>query len=243
MKTYLIKKRNTAFLLLASLFIFSSCDDEVLRGHGDVVSRTRPVGNFSAVDAGGEFEIYLKQGPAEDILLEGQANVLTEVSTHVRNNKLYIEFDRKRVRLNRPVKIYLTTPELTGISVSGANSVRGLNEFQVDDLDIRASGNSTIYLNVKNAHTIESDISGSVNMELNGDAQHQEIDISGSGNIQTFGLSTKTADIEISGSGKCDVSVTDKIEAKLSGSGRVRYKGNPAVSTKISGSGSVVQVD
>ena len=62
-------------------------------------------------------------------------------------------------------------------------------------------------------------------------------------NINAFGLTTKTADIEISGSGKCEVSVSDKLEAKLSGSGRVRYKGNPVVSTNISGSGSVVQVD
>jgi hypothetical protein len=201
------------------------------------------VGNFDAVSAGGEFEIYLSQGPTKDISLEGQENVLTEVSTQVRNNKLYIEFEKNRVRLNKPVRVYLTTPQLTGISMSGANSVRSLTDWQVTDLDINASGNSSIYLNVKGAKTIETDISGSVNMELNGDAEFQEIDISGSGNIKAFNLTTKTADIDISGSGKCEVTVSDKIEAKLSGSGRVRYKGSPTVDTNISGSGSVVQVD
>ncbi|RDC63464.1 head GIN domain-containing protein [Adhaeribacter pallidiroseus] len=243
MKNYLIKKRNIALLFAATLLTLTSCDDEVLRGRGDTVSRTRPVGNFDAVSAGGEFEIYLSQGPTKDILLEGQENVLTEVSTQVRNNKLYIEFEKNRVKIQKPVRIYLTTPQLTGISVSGANSVRSLTDWQVDNLNIDASGNSSIYLNVKGAQTIETDISGSVNMELNGDAEFQKIDISGSGNIKAFGLATKTADIDISGSGKCEVTVLDKIDAKLSGSGRVRYKGSPTVNTKISGSGSVVQVD
>lgn len=243
MKSNLIKKRNTALLFIASLFVLSSCDDEVLRGHGNTVSRNRPVGTFDAVSAGGEFEIYLTQGPTKDILIEGQENVLTEVSTQVRSNKLYIEFEKKRVRIGKPVRVYITTPQLTGLSVSGSNSVRSLTDWQVNNLDIKASGNSSIYLNVKGAQNIETDISGSVEMELNGDAQNQEIDISGSGNIKAFGLSTKTADIEISGSGKCEVAVMDKMEAKISGSGRVRYKGSPTVSTKISGSGSVVQVD
>jgi hypothetical protein len=214
-----------------------------LRGQGDSVTRTRPVGYYDAVSAGGEFEIYLTQGPTEDIKLEGQANVLTELSTQVKNNKLIIKYEKNRIKINKPVKIYLTTPKLSGISVSGSNTVRGVTDWQVTDLNLDATGSSNIHLNVKGAHHIDTHTSGSVDMVLNGDATSHDLDISGSGNIKAFGLITKEADIKVSGSGKCEVSVTNRLQAKISGSGKVRYKGSPVVSTNISGSGSVSQVE
>ncbi|PSR53735.1 hypothetical protein AHMF7605_09460 [Adhaeribacter arboris] len=243
MKSYLVKKLNLTFLGVATLFLITSCEDEFLRGHGDVVSRNRPVGTFNAVSAGGEFEIFLTQGPTKDVLLEGQENVLSELSTEVRNNKLIIKYDKKHVKTSKPVRIYITTPELTEVSVSGANSVRSLTDWQVDDFDLEASGNTDIHLTLKGAQTIDTELSGSADIELNGDAVYHDIDISGSGNVKAFDLITKEADIEVSGSGKCEVTVSDRLKAILSGSGRVRYKGNPSVSTKISGSGSVNQVD
>jgi len=243
MKSYLVKNLNQAFLGVATLFLLTSCEDEFLRGRGDVVSRNRPVGTFNEISAGGEFEIFLSQGPAKDLLLEGQENVLSELSTEVRNNKLIIKYDKKHVKTRKPVRIYITTPELNEVSVSGANSVRSLTDWQVNDFDIEASGNTDIHLTLKGAQTIDTELSGSANMELNGDAVYHDIDISGSGNVKAFDLITKEADISISGSGKCEVTVSDHLKATLSGSGRVRYKGNPTVSTKISGSGSVSQVN
>ncbi|QMU28000.1 head GIN domain-containing protein [Adhaeribacter radiodurans] len=243
MKSYLVKNVSKACIAISTAFLLTSCEDEFLRGRGDVVSRTRPVTNYNAVSAGGEFEIFLTQGPSKDLLLEGQENVLSELSTEVRNNKLIIKYDKKHVKTSRPVRIYITTPQLIELSVSGANSVRSLTEWQVNDFDLEASGNTDIHLTLKGAQSIDTELSGSADVEINGDAVYHDIDISGSGNVKAFDLITKEADISVSGSGKCELSVSDRLKATLSGSGRVRYKGNPTVSTKISGSGSVSQVD
>ncbi len=243
MKSYLVKNFNQTFLGVATLFLLTSCEDEFLRGRGDVVSRNRPVGTFNEISAGGEFEIFLTQGPAKDLLLEGQENVLSDLSTEVRNNKLIIEYDKRHVKTSKPVRIYITTPELQEISVSGANSVRGLTDFRVNDFELDASGNTNINLTLIGAQSIDTHLSGSADLDLNGDAVYHDIDISGSGNVKAFDLITKEADISVSGSGKCEVTVSDRLNATLSGSGRVRYKGNPTVSTKISGSGSVSQVN
>lgn len=232
-----------ACLVVAPAFIFTACDEAVLRGEGDTVSQTRPVADFNAVSAGGEFDIFLSQGPTQDIRLEGQENILAELSTRVHNNKLEIKFDRKRVRLRQPVRIYLTTPDLRAVSVSGANTVKGLTPWQVEALRLETSGSGNIDLRVTDADNLESNTSGSGQITLSGDADRYEMDISGSGKIRAFGLMTRTADVEVSGSGNCELAVTEQLRARISGSGKVRYKGSPTVSTNISGSGSVLQVE
>lgn len=243
MKSLLFKKLRTAYLLVLAVVVLSSCEKEVLRGHGDVITKTRPVGTFDKVDAGGEFDIYLTQGPAEDLTLEGQENVLAELSTQVRGNTLYIKYDKNRVRVNKIPKIYITTAQLSGLKISGANSVRGLSDWEVNNLKIDASGSGNINLRVKNANNIDTHISGSADIYLAGTAEELDMDISGSGTIKAFDLSTKNAEVKVSGSGKCELTVSERLSANISGSGKVRYKGNPAVNTKISGSGSVSQVD
>jgi hypothetical protein len=238
-----LKKIMAACLLVAPAFTFTACDKEVLRGEGDTVSQTRPVADFNAVSAGGEFDIFLSQGPAQDIRLEGQENILAELSTRVHNNKLEIKFDRKRVRLRHPVRIYLTTPDLREVSVSGANTVKGLTPWQVDELVLETSGSGNVDLQVTDAANLESKTSGSSDITLTGNADRYEIDISGSGKVRAFGLTARTADVEVSGSGTCELAVTEELRARISGSGKVRYKGSPTVSTNISGSGSVLQVE
>ncbi|WP_051359769.1 head GIN domain-containing protein [Adhaeribacter aquaticus] len=238
-----LKNSTLALFLLTFAFAFTSCDDEVLRGHGDTVSRTRPVANYEAVSLGGNFEVYLSQGPTKDIILEGQENVLTEVTTEVRGSKLYIKYDKNRVKVNQAPRIYLTTPNLNEVSVSGANSVKGLTDWQVENFKLRTSGSGSINLNIKSANKIESHISGSANITLTGDAKHHEMNISGSGQIKTFDLAIKTADIKVSGSGRCEVNVAEHLKADISGSGKIRYKGSPVVNSKISGSGSVFQAN
>lgn len=243
MKTLSLRNILASCLLLAPAFLFTSCDDVVLRGEGDPVVQTRPVAGFDAVSAGGEFEIFLSQGPVQDIRLEGEANILAELSTRVNQNKLEIEYNRNRVKPRRPVRIYLTTPNLREVSLSGANELRGLTPWQVDELVLKASGSGNIDLRVTGVHHLESRTSGSGQITLSGDADRYEMDISGSGKIRAYGLATKTADVEVSGSGNCELAVSQELKARISGSGKVRYKGSPSVNTNISGSGSVLRVE
>jgi len=51
-------------------------------------------------------------------------------------------------------------------------------------------------------------------------------------------LKTKECEVEIYGSGDCDVNVSESLDVRINGSGNVTYKGNPAeVNQKVSGSG------
>jgi len=244
MKSYLLKNYLTAFFLLTTAFSFTACEKDVLRGKGEVVSRTRTVGSYDAINMGGEFEVYLTQGPAKDIILEGQENVLAELMTTTRNNQLEIKYNKHNVKIDKPVKVYLTTPNLTEVNLSGSNTVRGLTDWQVNDLKLSSSGSGSINLTLINANNIQSKVSGSGEITLNGIANKHELDISGSGKLKAYSLTTKISDINISGSGKAELTVTEQLIAKISGSGDVYYKGSPGtVNTSISGSGSIHKAD
>ena len=243
MKPAFYKKYIASLLLLAAILSFSSCNKETLRGRGDTVSRTRTGGAFNEIEAGGEFEIYLTQGPAKEIVLEGQENILADLATTTRNNRLELKYYHYNVKVKEPVRIYITTPHLTGIAVSGANKVQGLTDWRVNDLNISSSGSGEINLTLRNANNVESSVSGSGKINLKGDAYRHDLDISGSGELRAFELYTKKTNVRISGSGKSDVRVSEALKANISGSGTVRYKGNPSVSTSISGSGKVQKWD
>src|SRR5687768_9854210 len=104
MKTFNPKNILAALILSTSAFTFSSCDREVLRRHGDDVTRTRSVGTFDKIEMGGEFEVYLTQGDAKDIVLEGPENVLADLRSTTNNNILEIDFRSHRVKIDDPVR-------------------------------------------------------------------------------------------------------------------------------------------
>ena len=93
------------------------------------------------------------------------------------------------------------------------------------------------------AEDVTIDISGSGTVVLEGKGDDGDIEISGSGTLYAEDFSTHTFQIEISGSGKCEVNVSQTLDADISGSGSVYYKGNPEkVRSNISGSGRVRRI-
>jgi len=84
-----------------------------------------------------------------------------------------------------------------------------------------------------------SDIAGSGSIHLSGKADVHQASITGSGEINAFGLETQNASLSITGSGDCKVNASEKLQAKITGSGDVLYKGHPQVNKTITGSGSV----
>lgn len=242
MKSFFLKN-YIALCLLLSVVTFTSCNKETLRGKGDIISKTRTVGTYEAISVGGKFEVYLTQGPAQEIKLEGQENVLAEVITTTRNNELKIEFDKDNVKIDEPVRVYLTTPSLKEINMSGANRVIGTNDWQVNDFKVSTSGSCTVNLTLKGAGDVQTRISGSGEITYYGEANTHDLEVSGSGRLKAFGFTTKITDLSISGSGNAEVMATEKLSAQVSGSGKVKYRGNPVVNSSVSGSGSISKVD
>ena len=78
-------------------------------------------------------------------------------------------------------------------------------------------------------------ISGAGDVELAGQVETQEVDMSGFGNYNAPDLESQTASVRISTTGNAVVWVLDTLDVEISGAGKVEYFGSPEVTRDISG--------
>jgi len=203
-------------------------------------SEKRSVNPFSSISMGVAGDCYITQGNTVSLEVEGDEDDLEDLITEVRNETLYIKYERSgwNFRHDR-VTIHVTTPEISEISLGGSGKVVSRNMLESDQLKISVSGSGKMTLNV-NADDIQASISGSGNMTITGNADEVELTISGSGNMDAEELKVDRYEVRISGSGRSRIHVGDELEAKISGSGSVYYTGDPdKVISNVSGSGRV----
>ncbi|PJJ48778.1 head GIN domain-containing protein [Hymenobacter chitinivorans] len=235
-------------LLTLSLGLMTSCDcDDIfpdkVSGNGPVVAENRTVASFSRLELSIDAEVYLTQGPSRTVRVEAQQNILDVLQTNVNGERLAISYGRATVRRHEPVRVYVTTPDLSSVAVSGSGSVVGQTAWRVDNLGLSLSGSGGIDLGVLGAQSLRTDISGSGAVRLSGDAARHELHLSGSGAVEAYPLTTAAAEVSISGSGGAHLTVTRTLQATISGSGKVYYKGQPALTVHTSGSGRVVDAN
>jgi len=229
--------------LAAGLLSMNSCYNQGapwqgLEGTGPVVERKVDLDRFQGISLPGSAKVYLTQGETQEVKVQGQENIIDNLSLAVSGDVWRIEGKRPVWRAE-PLKIFITMEDLKMVKISGSGDVITNTLFsRQGDLDLSISGSGTIQLEVE-ADDIDGQISGSGNIILSGKADHVNFGISGSGGVQAENLLSKEAKVRISGSGDIYLDTKDFIEAHISGSGNVLYSGNPKTDTRISGSGHV----
>jgi len=224
-------KRYLSFLLLAILTAGVSSGQS---------RETRDLSGFTGVNFGVAGTVIIEQGSTFSVILEGDRDDLEEIQTVIRGSSLNIRHDNGIWSRNTDkITVYITMPEIEGLSVSGSGKIIAEAEVKTDDLEMNVSGSGDIVLENLKAESVECGISGSGTIKLAGSTQDAELSISGSGRLKGHEFRTGTMDVSISGSGSCYAMVEDELEASVSGSGDVYYLGDPRIDARISGSGKV----
>jgi hypothetical protein len=205
----------------------------------------RNVEDFNKISFGFPGKLYLKQGSPQRVELEGDSDVLREIETEVEGGRLKIGKEGKWFDWNfndEKIIVYITVPDIEGVSVSGSGDIIGQTKIRTEDLQLNVSGSGSLTLDVEARGDVEADVSGSGNMELKGHFESFESDVSGSGRVRLAATIDETAEFGISGSGKIEASGSaDRVEARISGSGKVLAADLQTNSchVRISGSGDV----
>lgn len=240
-----MKTLRAGIIIGAVLLSFTSCKKGGLfcyKGDGNIVTEVRDHDGFKNISLEMGGTIYLEQGKDYDVQIEASENLMEIIETEVSGSTLEIDLKKGTCLKNSgEIKIYITTPDIQDISISGSGDVYARNLLAVDDLDISISGSGNFELDSLDIDNLDVSISGSGDLYLNSidTVNTQKIRISGSGDINSFNMPVLKSDISISGSGDCEVHVVNELEVNISGSGDVVYKGHPLVYQNISGSGSV----
>ncbi|HUH96272.1 MAG TPA: DUF2807 domain-containing protein [Anaerolineales bacterium] len=215
-----------------------------LPGSGKIVSESRNITGVAAVDISYPAEIVIQQGPNESLLVEGDDNVLPQLRTRLDGDTLYIENSEPlwsaRVNPSRPVRITINVKDLHSLGFSGAGTVHAQN-LQTDHLAMNVSGAGAVTLENVNIGRIDCQLSGVGNVTISGSADDLKVDLSGVGFFHGADLLSRTAEVQVSGTGSAAVHPKDRLTAEVSGLGSVNYYGNPSITKQVSGLGGVVQ--
>lgn len=128
---------------------------------------------------------------------------------------------------------------VTGVKVGGAFKF----DAEIKDMDsfsFTSSGTSDGKFAINNVRKTVFDLKGASDLELSGNTDVFEADISGAGDIKADELKTRECETNISGSGGLKIYTSEILKVNIQGAGKVIYDGNPSkVEKNIMGSGSV----
>lgn len=207
--------------------------------------QTRKVDPFTEISLRIGAKVHLEQGAKQNLEIVAKPSTLDEIVTEVKDGKLIIRFPNKDYfwKTFQPgeITIYITTPEINGLGVSGSGDIIAENEIKTKTLDMAVSGSGNIKLSALSAERVKTTISGSGDIVLAGKvaAQDLSVAISGSGNFKGYDFSADDVSVKIAGSGNVDIEANKNLYVRLAGSGNVTYKGRPMIDQSIAGSGKV----
>jgi hypothetical protein len=250
--------KKISYLFLFTLLLSSA----IVSGQN---RHTRRVENFTKVTFRYPGKLYIKQGSPQKVEVEGSKDALEEVEFDVDGSRLTIGkenswFNWNDWNDNDRITVYITVPEIEGLSVSGSGDIIGQSKITTDDLDLNVSGSGTLQLEMNASGNVEADVSGSGEIDLRGRCRGFDSDVSGSGKVMLAVDISGEADFSVSGSGRIGASgsaksvqtnisgsgkvlaadlVTERCLVRISGSGDVEINVKNELDANISGSGSV----
>ncbi len=213
-----------------------------IQGSGKIITQTRDVKDFQAISIRYPAQIVVQFGETESVKVEGDDNLLPQLTTEVQNGALVIDNRErdwsKRVDPSKPVKITITAKELDRVDFSSAGTLE-VQGLQADKFKMVLSGAGEVTLKDVDIRQFETTLSGAGNIKADGKVDDLKITISGFGSFEGANLESQTADVRISGAGNANVRVKSELTATVSGAGSVDYYGSPKVTKSVTGAGSV----
>lgn len=208
---------------------------------------TRNVGDFDEIIMRVSGKVLITQGNKNEVILEGDKDLLEEIETEVRGGRLNIKNERERwwssSRRRERLTVYITVKKLRGAYISGSGDIVSQNTLKTDDFTASIAGSGDIEIALE-ADYIEAKISGSGNIELSGTSDRARLSISGSGKYVADKLEVGDYRVSMSGSGRGSINLNGDLDVRISGSGKIYYMGSPtSVNSSVSGSGSVRKIN
>lgn len=228
---------------IAATFALASCNMNIIKGDGHVVSKQYSQKGFKDIDASSALNVHLKQSPDYSIRIDAEENLLKLLKVYTEKDRLVIGFrDKVNVSPTRPIEVYISSPEFRNLEGSGACNINTEGGIKGNEVKLSLSGASNADLDLE-ANKLSVDASGATDIRLKGKVVYFSIDGSGNTTVHAFPLMADNTSVEISGAGDAEVCAAQSLKVDISGAGDVKYKGNPAsIKKDVSGAGNITQV-
>jgi Putative auto-transporter adhesin, head GIN domain len=244
-----MRKLNSLFAIILLMLLFLSIASFTF---GQTTKKTLELPEFKSIYVNSNYTVYLKQTNKQEVNVEALTEVYELTTIKVENGILMINVERKPdnpnksiwskiddIKLRPTMKLMVSIKNVSELQVNGNGKVISENSIASDYMNLSVSGSGSIDLDIK-GNNIKTEVSGSGTISLKGYATVNDITMSGSGDVKAFLCELENAKVKMSGSGTCELSATNNLEATILGSGILKHKGNTKnVTKKVYGSGSV----
>ena len=211
----------------------------------EAVSKDYDFKDFNRIEAGGSYELIVKQGREYKITVTGGQNDLNNMLVRKSDNTLIISKNPAHVLCffcsPKPVQVNITLPELAELSLSEAASLN-IDDFKAEAVEINLLGASraNLDLTVKTANLY---LSGASKLSLAGSAQKLSLISKGAAKLTADKFPVDSAELELSGASKAEVNVKNNLKVKAFGASRVYYAGLPKIESELAGSSELLPVN
>lgn len=217
--------------LVIALATLSACyySGRCVNGSGPLTAEVREIGSFTGVTNTGSFDVYVYYGDNFKVEVVAQENLIPIVATYVSGNTLIVETDNNACfKSSSPVEVHVTMPETEALSLTGSGRVFG-DRMSSTEVEISNSGSGNIEVDSVWAESLVLSNGGSGYVGVEGSyAGDVEAIQSGSGEIYC-GTLMGTGEVKIrhSSSGRVSAIVLDggSMDVDMSGSGRIDLSG------------------
>lgn len=236
-------KQFTIILLLATVLVSQSSCKKDLIGEGPIVTETRNIPSFSAIDLRMNGNVYYTKSATTSVEISAKQSLLPILETSVNNNRLVVRYTNgKTYDADESIRINVSGPDVNSFELNTSGSIFCLNDIQPSSLFLRSAGSGSIYLQQVATGNLEaiSSQSGKINV-AGGTATAENIKTSASGSVDLGNVTATYATAHSSGSGDIRVRVTNSLSATIAASGDIYFRGTPALTTHIAGSGHIIR--
>lgn len=122
----------------------------------------------------------------------------------------------------------LHAPRLPRINASGKVVIEAEGGgFAGQSVDCRLSGEASFVCHDVDAPLVELELTGNSLVEISGVAKALQLEVTGSGEMDFSACRAESATVDVTGSGRIEVNVSDTLEGSITGSGTVIHVGEP----------------
>ena len=236
---------KTKYLLL-SLILTSTI------ATAQVTKKTLELPEFKSIYVNSNYTVYLKQTNKQEVVVEALTEIFSVTEIKVENGILMVNIERKPenpnkslwakiddIKLNPTMKLYISARNIAELQVNGNGKIVSENSIAADNILLGVAGDGAMDVDLK-GNSVKAEVTGNGNLTLRGYASTIDALISGPGTFNGFACPLDNAKVKVSGSGICQLNVTQNMDALVLGNGQVKHKGNTKNTTKkVYGSGVV----
>ncbi|MCX6251334.1 MAG: DUF2807 domain-containing protein [Bacteroidetes bacterium] len=235
-------------VITAGVLSICSCkkSGDCFSNTGEIIKEERRVGDFDSIDVRNYVNLILIQDSVNKVVTEAGKNIISGITTEVRNNTLYIDNTLNCNWLrsySKPLNVYIYAKNFSKIYYLSSGNITNSDTLRSSYLKIDiwgGCGNINLKVAIWEGYFIEH--MGTADVELHGRCPFCSIYAGDFGFFQCKDLRTRYNYVTNNGSNDCYVSSDHYLDVTLKSIGNIYYTGiADSLETKITGSGKLIR--